>query len=192
VRILGNGRAVHDRCLVSGVLVALAALCAALPAAAEHKPLEVGAFNVTHELVLPGAPEVIYDAITGDLSGWWDHSFSDEPASFVLEPTPGGGFWEIFDDSGDGVRHATVIFAERGKWLRFEGPLGFSGKAVHIVYTYKFTPVGEDSTRLNLDVRAAGEIEEGWAETMDAVWHHFLFERFKPYVEAGKHLKKGE
>jgi hypothetical protein len=27
---------------------------------------------------------------------------------------------------------------------------------------------------------------------MDAVWRHFLFERFKPYVEAGKHLKKGD
>ena len=180
------------RVVLAAGLVALALFAAALPAAAEHEPLEVGAFSVTHELVLPGAPDVIYDAITGDLSGWWDHSFSDEPASFVLEPTPGGGFWEIFDDSGDGVRHATVIYAERGKWLRFDGPLGLSGKALQMVHTYKFTPVGEDSTRLEVTVRAAGEMTAGWAETVDGAWHHFLFERFKPYVEAGKHLQKGE
>jgi hypothetical protein len=162
------------------------------PASAGNSPLEYGAFVINHEIVLPGTPEVIFDAITGDISGWWDHTFSESPARFVIEPKPGGAFWEIFDDTGDGARHATVIYAERGKRLRFVGPLGLSGKALHMVHTYEFLPEGDDSTRLQVTVRASGEVTEDLAKIVDGVWHHFLFEQFKPYVEAGKHLKKGK
>jgi len=159
-------------------------------AAAEHEQLPVGAFSVRQVLVLPGAPETIYDAITGDISGWWDHSFSDSPTKFYIEAKPGGGFWEIFDDKGDGVLHATVIYAERGKTLRFDGQLGLSGNAIHMVHTYNFTHVGNDSTRLEVTVRAAGEMKEGWPESVDRAWRHFLVERFKPYVESGEHLQR--
>jgi uncharacterized protein YndB with AHSA1/START domain len=172
-----------------GLVVAMAAAFAA-PAAAGHKELPTGAFEVEHELILPGAPETIYDAITGDISEWWDHSISESPKKFYIEAKPGGGFWEIFDDSGDGVLHATVILAQRGKLLRFEGPLGLSGNAIHMVHTYEFSHAGTDSTRLRVTVHAAGEMREGWAETVDKVWWHFLVERFKPYVESGRHLRR--
>jgi uncharacterized protein YndB with AHSA1/START domain len=173
------------------VAVAVPVLCALAVdfAAAEHRVLATGAFAVEHELVLPGAPETIYDAITGDISEWWDHSFSESPKKFYIEAEPGGGFWEVFDDSGDGVLHATVIFAQRGKLLRFEGPLGLSGKAIQMVHTYEFSHAGTDSTRLIVTVRASGEMEEGLAGKVDEVWWHFLVGRFKPYVESGKHLR---
>ena len=151
----------------------------------ENKPLPYGAFLVTQEVTLPGNPEQIYDAITGDISSWWDHSFSQSPQRLYLEAQPGGGFWEIFDDQGNGVKHATVIFAARGKYLRFDGPLGLSGRAIQLVTTYKFNPVGNDSTHLEVSVHAAGEMEEGTAETVDQVWYHFMFERFIPFVENG-------
>jgi hypothetical protein len=157
---------------------------------ADTRVLETGAFAVEHELVLPGAPETIYDAITGDISEWWDHSFSESPSKFYIEAKPGGGLWEIFDDSGDGVLHATVIFARRGHMLRFEGPLGLSGRAIQMVHTYEFAHAGTDSTRLKVTVHACGEIEGGLAETVDQVWWHFLVEQFKPYVEAGKHFDR--
>ncbi|MDX1746107.1 MAG: hypothetical protein R3324_09240, partial [Halobacteriales archaeon] len=70
-------------------------------------------FSFELEVTLTGSPEAIYDAITGDVSAWWDHRFSDEPHSFVLEARPGGRFLEVFDESGDGVLHATVIYAHR-------------------------------------------------------------------------------
>ena len=41
-----------------------------------------GAFSFEHKLTLPVRPEIIYDAITGDISGWWDHSFSGSPKKF--------------------------------------------------------------------------------------------------------------
>jgi hypothetical protein len=158
-------------------------------AAAEVKPLTTHDFSVEHSLTLPGSPEAIYDAATGDISGWWDHTFSGKPKRFYIEAKPGGGFFEIFDDSGDGVLHATVIYAERGKRLTMRGPLGFNGAATDVVTTYTFTAVG-DSTRLDLKVNCAGQTEEGWTSAVDQVWHHFLFEGLKPYVEAGKHLTK--
>ncbi|MCG6912366.1 SRPBCC domain-containing protein [bacterium BMS3Abin03] len=143
-------------------------------------------FSFEKEVTLPGTPEDIYDAATGDISAWWDHSFSENPAEFIIEPYPGGGFWEIFDEEGNGVLHATVIYANRGKILRFVGPLGLSGKAITIVTTYEFQPVDEDSTFFKVSVHAAGEVEEGVPAIVESVWEHFIFERFKPYVESGK------
>jgi hypothetical protein len=141
-------------------------------------------FSFKHELVLPASAGEVFDAATGDISGWWDHTVSESPLALYIEPRPGGGFYEIFDESGDGVLHATVTAARRGELLRFEGPLGLAGNALHMVHTYAFAAEG-DSTRLVVAVHAAGEIQEGWAEAVEGVWNHFLFERLKPYVEGG-------
>jgi hypothetical protein len=145
-------------------------------------------FSFDKEVKLPGTPEVIFDAVTGDISGWWDHSFTDNPKEFYIEPIPGGGFWEYFDDEGNGVLHARVIYADRGKMLRFDGPLGLSGKAIQVVTTYQFEPVGSDSTIFKVSVHAAGEVDEGIPAIVEKVWEHFIFEQLKPYVESGKHL----
>jgi len=146
-------------------------------------------FSFDKEVTLPGTPEIIFDAVTGDISGWWDHSFSENPKKFYIEPKPGGGFWEIFDDEGNGVLHATVIYADRGKMLRFDGPFGLSGKAIKVVTTYEFELVGTDSTLFKVSVHAAGEVDEGVGDIVESVWEHFIFEQFKPYIESGKHLE---
>ncbi len=151
--------------------------------------LKFSCFAIDHELILPGTPEAIYDAITGDISGWWDHSFSNNPIRFYIDPKPGGGFYEIFNDSGDGVLHATVILANRGKILRFDGPLGLSGRAVKAVHTYQFSSSGVDSTLLQFSGHFFGEIEDGLPETIEGVWYHFLFERFKPFIEEGRGIQ---
>ena len=147
----------------------------------EVKPMKIGGFIVEHDVVLPGTPESVYDAVTGDISAWWDHTFSGEPAKFFIEARPGGRFLEIFNESGDGVQHATVIFAKRGEMLRFDGPLGFNGHALQMVHTYAFEAQG-DSTRLTLSVHASGELQDGWDQAVNGVWRHFLFERLKPFL----------
>ena len=148
----------------------------------EIRDLTSGAFEVKHIITLPGTPEAVFDAVTGDISQWWDHSFSESPLKFYIEPRPGGGFYEIFDEQGNGVKHAEVILCDRGKILRFDGPLGLSGMAIKVVSTYELEPEGSDSTRFTLTVHAAGESKEGLAEIVDKVWYHFLFERLKPYL----------
>ena len=53
-----------------------AALCLLLLTAAtgraraEVRPLEVGGFEITHDLVVAGTPTQVFDMITGDLKPW--------------------------------------------------------------------------------------------------------------------------
>lgn len=172
--------------------IAAAALCLAGPImvagpAAAQEPAEIGhpevsAATFEHTLKLPGSPEQIYDIVTGDISAWWDHSVSGDPAVFKIEPWPGGRFLEQFsEDSRDGVVHATVTVAMRPSLLRMEGPLGLTGLAVHGVYTYQLAADG-DSTRLTLSAHLIGEGAEDWGPVVERVWRHFLFDRLKPYV----------
>ena len=88
----------------------------------------------------------------------------------------------------DSLTHL-VIYADRGKMLRFTGPLGFSGMAIDSVTTYEFLPdpVG---TKLRVTVNITGQIDEKTAQLLDGVWRHFIVERLKPYVESGTNSKK--
>lgn len=147
-------------------------------------------FAFAKEVILPGTPEQIFNVATGDISGWWDHSFSETPKKLFIEAKPGGGFMEIFDDEGNGVLHATVIYCEKPKMIRFDGPLGLSGRAVQIVTTYEFSESGKDSTLMKVSVHGSGELDEGMPGIVEKVWEHFIFERFKPFIESGKHLNK--
>lgn len=177
------------RKLYAFLLVAMLALCVAAPGRADTREIQTGAYVVEQEIVLPATPTEVYDAVTGDISAWWDHHFSEHPKRFYLEAKPRGCFCEIFNDADDGVQHATVIDAERGKRLRFDGPLGLSGSAVSVVTTYEFRAEGT-GTRLHVSVHVAGEMGPFGGKEVDAVWHHFLFERLKPYIESGEFRKK--
>lgn len=153
----------------------------------EESEIKYDVFSFIKQVTLPGTPVEIYDAATGDISGWWDHSFSENPKEFFIEARPGGEFREIFDDQGNGVLHATVIYADRGRLLRFDGPLGLSGLAIQFVTSFSFEPAGSDSTLFIVSVHAAGEMNSNLPGVVESVWDHFIFERFKPYIEAGKH-----
>jgi hypothetical protein len=142
-----------------------------------------GTFRFEMNFNYPGDPGFVYDHLTGDISGWWDHSFSEDPYRLYIEPRPGGGFYEIFDESGDGARHATVIYAKRGEMLRMEGPLGLSGTALTLVCTYTLKPSGDNSTLLTLNVNGAGEFSKETPGLVKQVWEHFLWERFQPYIQ---------
>lgn len=140
-------------------------------------------FSFEMNFSYPGDPVFVYDHLTGDISSWWDHSFSENPYKLFIEARPGGGFYEIFNESGDGVRHATVIYAERGHMLRMEGPLGLSGQALTLVCTYTLNAEDSESTLLTLNVNGAGDFSDDTPEIVRQVWEHFLWEQFKPYIE---------
>ncbi len=154
-----------------------------LPGYGEVEELPPGnTFRISNELELPLTPDQAFDVMTGDISGWWDHHFADSVHAFYIEPKPGGKFLELFDEDGNGALHATVIYADRGKKLRYEGPLGLSGKAVIFVVTYEYQPV-ENGTKVILDIHCSGEIDSELAGIVDNVWSHFLFERLEPFVK---------
>lgn len=157
-------------------------------ARAEVKGAAPGRFRIEQELVLPATPNEVFDAVTGDISAWWDHSFSEHPKKLYIEARPGGGFYEIFDDAGNGAMHATVIYADRGKMLRYTGPLGLAAFSVDMVTTYTLSP-DPGGTKFHLTVTATGEVDEALAKGVDGVWHHFLDERLKPYITSGEYKK---
>jgi hypothetical protein len=160
-------------------------LLAAVAVAAEAPP--TGSFSFRIAADLPGSPDEMYDALTGDISGWWDHTMSEAPVSLVIEARPGGRFLEVFDESGDGVVHATVTYAHRGRMLRMVGPLGLAGHAVTMVTTYELAPLDQGKCRLTVTVHASGEVHPGWDAVVQRTWEHFIVDRFVPWVTAGKH-----
>ncbi len=148
-------------------------------------PVLASSFNFMVAAIVPGLPNEVFDTATGDISGWWDHTFSKDPKELYVEPFPGGAFMEIYDEEGNGIRHAVVTAADRGKMLRYEGPLGLAGNAILMVTTWTFAEVESGNTLVTVAVHASGEIEEGWDETIEEVWVHFLNEGLKAYREAG-------
>ncbi|MEZ4386866.1 MAG: SRPBCC domain-containing protein [Candidatus Krumholzibacteriia bacterium] len=166
-------------------LFLILAVATALSAGAQALPASTFAFDF--DVDLPGTPDEMYDALTGDISGWWDHTMSGNPVRLEIQARPGGQFLEVFDGTGDGVVHATVTYAQRGKLLRMEGPLGLAGFALHLVTTYTLTPI-DTGCRLNVAVHGAGEVHEGWPALVEKTWRHFIEDRFLAYVQAGRHL----
>jgi hypothetical protein len=174
---------------LAGALALVVLASAAPPAEAELSAQPVTGWKITHVVTLPGSPERVYDAATGDIAPWWDHTFKEKPVRLVIEPWAGGGFWEIWNDAGEGVRHATVTWAERGRRLRFEGPLGLAGEGIQMAVTWDFAARG-DSTELACTANLAGAVPPGVEKAVAAVWSHFLSGRLKPYVESGRDREK--
>ena len=154
-------------------------------AVAEPTEFPIKGFTITEQVMLPVAPARAFELMTGDISGWWDHHFVDYPRRLYIEPKAGGGFYEMFDDKEHGAKHATVTYADPGKRLRFEGPLGLAGRAVTNVTTWDYEPVG-DSTRVTCTVNLSGQIDADFAKVVEGVWHHFLLEQLQPWVIRNK------
>ncbi len=169
---------------VPAALVPLAA-----PVHAETKEFAAKGVSITFDVLLPVSPDTAFAAATGDVLPWWDHHFAAAPTALYIEPKPGGDFMEIFDIAGNGVRHAEVTLAERGKRLRFEGALGLAGAALTLVTTWEFLP-DSAGTRLRLTCNAAGQMEDNTGESLERVWRHFLEEQLKTYIESGRYREK--
>ena len=164
-------------------------LCTLLPTLhAETKEIKTAAFQIQQEVAIAAKPESVYDAATGDISGWWDHHISEHPKKLYIEAKPGGCLFEIFDDAGNGARHAVVIYADRGKMLRFP--------ALSVSQEWQSTASPPTNfcrsagTKLRVTVNITGQIDEKTAQLVDGVWRHFIAERLKPYVESGANSKK--
>ena len=130
---------------MTSAMTGLALLLISGAAAAETETFETRSFRYSGSTELAATPAEVWDAVTGDIGGWWDHKYSEGPAAaFFIDAKPGGGFWEYFDEDGmTGVRHAVVIFSNGRDRLVFEGPLGFNGHAVDIVMTWEIVDAGE-------------------------------------------------
>jgi len=51
-------------------------------------------------------------------------------------------------------------------------------------------PVAPEACVVKFNVDATGNVKEGWPDTVDRVWNHFLAEQLEPYVESGNYLER--
>lgn len=171
------------RCAVAALALIVVAAGAPPARAGEVTEFPLRGITLTKEVVVPVPPAEAWDLFTGDVSAWWDHTFSGKPHRLVIDRKPGGGFWEIFDEAGHGVKHAEVLWADPGKVLKLRGPLGFSGKAVDLMHTFVFAAEGS-GTKVSLTLNALGQLDDDGVAALDRVWDHFLIERYATHVSA--------
>tara|TARA_R110002073_G_scaffold238408_2_gene399410 strand:- start:2152 stop:2703 length:552 start_codon:yes stop_codon:yes gene_type:complete len=146
-------------------------------------------FTASFTVEIDAPPAVVFDAATGDISPWWDHSFALDPVELVIEPHFGGRFYErLRDGSDDGALHATVIYVDAPTALRLHGPLGLSGRSIDLVTSWTLTPAG-DGTQFQVDLAMQGQLDAELAAVVLATWQHFIGGRLKPWIEAGCHVE---
>ena len=157
---------------------------------------EVQGFRTTIEVLIDAPVETVFGAATGEVGGWWDHSFWPDPGELVIEPRMGGRFYERpAAGSDDGALHAEVIFVRAPHQLRLHGPLGLSGRAFDLVTSWTLEPAesadgtSNGATSFRVDLNMAGDIDAEMAGVVRSVWVHFIGARLKPWVEGGCHLE---
>src|SRR4051794_41981845 len=103
-------------------VIAIVALAAATPAAAEVVSASANGFEVreTVQLVVPAVAAYAAFANIGD---WWDpeHSYSGDAANLSLNLVPGGCFCERLPKSGGGGGHLSANLFETGEEIVLPG-----------------------------------------------------------------------
>ena len=97
-------------------------------------------FMIAHEAEVAVDPKAAYDAFV-EVGRWWNdsHSFSGAAKNLSIEPKAGGCWCEALPNGGS-VRHMTVVHANPGAMLVFNGglgPLQFMGVAGSMQVSFK-------------------------------------------------------
>ncbi len=173
------------------MLLFIAALLVQDPAAAPVvTEFEVRGYRSTQTIEIAAPREAVWDAATGDVSMWWDHTFKADRVELVIEPEFGGRFYERFRDGEDsGALHADIIYVDAPSVLRMNGPLGLQGRSYDLVITWTLEERDADNTAFTVDLSMHGEIDAGLAGIVHGVWTHFIGTRLKTYMESGCYLE---
>jgi hypothetical protein len=166
-------------------MLALAALAAANPAAAEVVSASANGFEVRETVPLVVPPAAAYAAF-GSIADWWDpqHTYSGDVANLSLNLVPGGCFCERLPKSGGGIEHLRVTYVEPGKHVVFTGALGpLLYEAVAGVMDVEVKQIAGGS-QVTLDYKAAGFAHGGADKLAPAVDQMLAaqLKRFRAYA----------
>ena len=106
-------------------LVAAVAVLTVATVRADVSAVSDAGFVSEHTVILAAPPAEAYQALTAQISQWWDaaHSYSGKAENFSLDATAGGCFCEQLPGGGS-VMHMMVVYADPGVLLRLVGGLG--------------------------------------------------------------------
>jgi len=145
-------------------------------------------FTSQNSVSIMSPRDSVYSIAVGRIASWWDpeHTWSGSSGNLSIEDMAGGLFREDLDGGGS-VVHLTVVFADRGRLLRFQGGLGpLQSMAVTGSLTWEFATVS-GSTHLTWTYAVTGYAPGGiavLAGPVDGVLRHQL-QRLKRYIESG-------
>jgi len=150
----------------------------------QHRKEEtVNSFQIDQEIKIKASADKVFAHLTGDVSPWWDHSFSEKPKAIVLEPKVGGRFFEDFGN-GNGVIYCTVMHIVKNKKLVLQGAMGMAGA---VFGNISFDLDEQDgATVLKLSHHAFGEVTEDHKKNYAGGWQALLGARLKGLIETGK------
>lgn len=161
------------RAWTSGSIGALA-LALAAPAAAEVQASSDSGFVSHNEVMVPVAPERVWDALLRP-GEWWNgaHTYSGDSNNLTLQAKPGGCYCERIP-GGEGrpdgeIEHMRVLYLAPYTTLRLSGALGpLQSEAVSGVLTVTLAPV-EGQTLISWDYVVGGYLRQPMAQMAPVV-----------------------
>lgn len=138
------------------VLLAAGLVTLSVPGLAEVKDASALGFTVENSVVLMTDPASAWQALVGEVDGWWpkDHTWWGKSGTLSIDARAGGCFCERSGQRQ--AQHLQVLFVDPGKLLRLGGGLGpLQGMGLYGVLEWRLLPV-EGGTRITYWYRAGG------------------------------------
>lgn len=169
-------------------LIAVTAVAAFQPVAAEVESSNATGFKIASQLVVNASREDAWNAAINDIGKWWssDHTISGDAGRLHIDAQPLGCFCETLGQHA-GVVHMTVTTVVPHTMLRLTGglgPLGLLGVEGNM--TWEFDETG-DSTKITFTYAVGGYRDGGLdvlASPVDSVIADAL-KRLQAYIDTG-------
>lgn len=158
------------------------------PALAEVVEADDNGFVSAFEIEVAASPERVFDALTAEVSKWWDprHTYSGDSSNMLFdnlalrEKLAGGGF----------VRHMVIDMERPPQTLRLRGGMG-PLQTLAVVGSMTFDlEAAADGTLLRYRYVVNGRGLGDWAEPVDRVMGGQL-QRLRLFVETGQPIETG-
>lgn len=169
-------------------LIAVTAVAAFQPVAAEVESSNATGFKIASQLVVDATREDAWNAAINDIGKWWnsDHTISGDSGRLHIDAKPQGCFCETLGPDA-GVVHMTVTTVFPHSILRLTGglgPLGLMGVEGNM--TWEFDEA-EDNTKMTFTYAVGGYHAGGLdvlAGPVDSVIADAL-KRLQAFIETG-------
>lgn len=173
-------------------ILAFALLAASGPAAAEVVTSSPNGFEVRESVQLVVPPDQAWDAFE-QVGSWWNpaHTYSGKAANMRMALSLGACLCETFEETGGGIEHLHVVYADPGKRAILTGSLGpllYEATSGVMDLTVERIAAG---SRVTINYRVSGFYKGGadkLAPAVDAVLADQL-KRYRVYATARPHKR---
>ena len=162
-------------------LAALTLALVATPAAAEVLTSSPNGFEIRESVQLVIPPDQAWDAFE-QVGSWWNpaHTYSGKAANMRVALSLGACLCEMFEQTGGGIEHLRVVYAEPNKRAILTGSLGpllYEATSGVMDLTVERTAAG---SRVTMNYRASG-FYKGGADKLAPLVDQVLADQMKRY-----------